>query len=89
MNSVTIRTVATPVINKMYDYKSTRFNTKCVPSSDPGKVGKFVDWGTKLYEMELQLQDKNEEIEFLRKKIKNQSPNKIKYSPQVFFSLCV
>jgi len=70
------------VINKMYDYKSTRFNTKCVPSSDPGKVGKFVDWGTKLYEMELQLQDKNEEIEFLRKKIKNQSHNKIKYSPQ-------
>lgn len=82
MNSVTIRTVATPVINKMFDYKTTRFNTKCVPSSDPNKVGKFVDWGTKLYEMELQLQDKNEEIEFLRKKMNNKSPYKKKYSPQ-------
>ncbi|XP_076804083.1 uncharacterized protein LOC143448296 [Clavelina lepadiformis] len=58
---------STPRIANMYE------PIKCLPSKHPKthySTGKFTDWGTKLYQLELELSYKNNEIAILKKKLK-------------------
>lgn len=63
------REYKTPLIRQMYQPPTHHSN--CLPSADPKKSGQFVDWGTRMYELEFELQKRNREIETLKKKINN------------------
>jgi len=57
-----------PSVEQMYSNSEN-----VLPSWNPKTrvtTGKYVDWGTKLYHLELELSYKNNEIEILKKKLK-------------------
>nr|XP_039257563.1 uncharacterized protein LOC120334177 isoform X1 [Styela clava] len=56
----------TPSIQQMYDPAEV----KQLPGKGAKGKGQFVDWGTKLYQLELELSYKNNEIVLLNKKLK-------------------
>lgn len=57
---------STPVIEQLFNPA----DTKCLPGKGVKGRGEFVNWGTKLYELELELSYKNNEIEVMKKKLK-------------------
>lgn len=55
----------TPSIRQLYDQP----RVKHLPGKDRKGNGEFVDWGTKLYQLELELSFKTNEIVVLQKKL--------------------
>lgn len=55
----------TPSIQQMYDHSKV----KHLPGKDRKGNGEFIDWGTKLYRLELELSYKTNEIVVLQKKL--------------------
>lgn len=59
--------IATPVVEQLYNPSTVKHQPGY---SIKTKQGEFVDFGTKLYQLELQLSYKDNEINLLEKKLK-------------------
>jgi len=81
MASVSVTAFAqkeTPYIQQLYSsfYDSRSNGVKCLPSANPYTRGAFVDWGTRMYELEMELQKKCKEVVELEQKLTKSIPKR-------------